>query len=130
VLTSATRHWVASEATASIFLWTTHRNCKISGNGLGIRPGEGKLPKSFGYRPIRSRPAPGGTARIRGGSYPAKEVLVSSRNVLVAMNSEPVAVCAAQTSADLAQSLGTFTDVVDSALGYPVDTGTPASWQP
>jgi hypothetical protein len=52
---------------------------------------------------------------------------VSSRNVLLAMNSEPVAVCAGETGADLAQSLGTFTDVVDSALGYPVDTGTPAS---
>jgi hypothetical protein len=87
------------------------------------------LPKSFGYLPIRSRPAPGGTARIRAGSYPAKEALVSSRNVLFAMNSEPIVVRAEETGADLAQSPGTFTNVVDSTLGYPVDIGTPASWQ-
>jgi hypothetical protein len=32
-------------------------------------------------------------------------------------------------NADLAQSPGTFTDVVDSSLAYPGATGTPTGWQ-
>jgi nucleotide-binding universal stress UspA family protein len=59
-----------------------------------------------------------------------KEVIVSFRKVLVAVDREPVAVRAAEIGVDLAQALGAevaFITVVDSALAYPGDTGTPAS---
>jgi hypothetical protein len=45
----------------------------------------------FDHLPIRSRLAPGATARIRAGSHRAKEALGSSRNILVAINCEPAA---------------------------------------
>lgn len=66
----------------------------------------------------------------RGAGGRVKEVVVSFRRVLIAVDSEPVAVRAAETGVDLAQSLGAevaFINVVDSALAYPGDTGTPAS---
>jgi universal stress protein A len=59
-----------------------------------------------------------------------KEVVVSCRKVLVAVDSEPVAVRAAETDVELAQALGAevaFITVMDSAMTYPGDTGTPAS---
>jgi nucleotide-binding universal stress UspA family protein len=59
-----------------------------------------------------------------------KEVIVSFRRVLVAVEREPVAAHAAETGVELAQALGAeaaFITVVDSALAYPGDTGTPAS---
>ena len=55
---------------------------------------------------------------------------MSFRKVLVAVDREPVAVRAAEIGVDLAQALGAevaFITVVDSALAYPGDTGTPAS---
>jgi nucleotide-binding universal stress UspA family protein len=71
----------------------------------------------------------GGVAPVCWSCY-LKEVAVTFKKVLIAIDSEPVAVRAAETGVDLAQSLGAevaFINVVDSALAYPGDTGTPAS---
>ena len=52
------------------------------------------------------------------------------KKVLIAIDSEPVAVRAAETGVDLAQALGgevAFIYVVDASLAYAGDTGPPAS---
>jgi nucleotide-binding universal stress UspA family protein len=59
-----------------------------------------------------------------------KDVAMGFKKVLIAIDSEPVAVRAAETGVNLAQALGAevaFINVVDSALAYPGDTGPPAS---
>jgi nucleotide-binding universal stress UspA family protein len=51
---------------------------------------------------------------------------MSFKKVLIAIDSEPVAVRAAETGVELAQSLGAvvaFIHVVDASLAYPSDTG-------
>jgi len=53
---------------------------------------------------------------------------VTFKKVLIAVDSGPVAVRAAETGVDLAQALGAevaFIHVVDSSLTYPGDTGVP-----
>jgi nucleotide-binding universal stress UspA family protein len=58
------------------------------------------------------------------------EVAVSFKKILVAIDSEPVAVRAAETGVNLAQALGAevaFIYVVDASLAYAGDTGPPAS---
>jgi nucleotide-binding universal stress UspA family protein len=53
---------------------------------------------------------------------------MSFKKVLIAVDSDPVSVCAAETGVDLAQALGAdvaFIHVVDSSLAYPGDTGVP-----
>lgn len=48
------------------------------------------------------------------------------RKILIAVDSEPVAVHAADIGVELARALGAemaFVTVVDSSLGYPADTG-------
>ena len=62
--------------------------------------------------------------------YHLKDVAMGFNKVLIAIDSEPVAVRAAETGVNLAQALGAevaFINVVDSALAYPGDTGPPAS---
>jgi len=62
--------------------------------------------------------------------YHLKDVAMGFKKVLIAIDSEPVAVRAAETGVNLAQALGAevaFINVVDSALAYPGDTGPPAS---
>ena len=52
------------------------------------------------------------------------------KKVLIAIDSEPVAVRAAETGVGLAQALGAeaaFIYVVDASLAYAADTGPPAS---
>jgi universal stress protein A len=59
-----------------------------------------------------------------------KDVAMGFKKVLIAIDSGPVAVRAAETGVNLAQALGAevaFINVVDSALAYPGDTGPPAS---
>jgi nucleotide-binding universal stress UspA family protein len=54
---------------------------------------------------------------------------VSVKKVLIAVDSGPVAVRAAETGVELARALGAevaFIYVVDASLAYPGDTGTPA----
>jgi nucleotide-binding universal stress UspA family protein len=58
------------------------------------------------------------------------EVAVSFKKILVAIDSEPVAVRAAETGVNLAQALGAevaFIYVVDASIAYAGDTGPPAS---
>jgi nucleotide-binding universal stress UspA family protein len=55
---------------------------------------------------------------------------VSFKKVLIAVDSEPVAVRAAETGVELAHTLGAevaFIYVVDASLAYAGDTGMPAS---
>jgi nucleotide-binding universal stress UspA family protein len=53
---------------------------------------------------------------------------VAFRAILIAIDNEPVAAHAADVGAELARALGAqlaLVHVVDSALGYPADTGIP-----
>jgi len=62
--------------------------------------------------------------------YHLKDVAMGFKKVLIAIDSEPVALRAAETGVNLAHALGAevaLINVVDSALAYPGDTGPPAS---